>query len=665
MGNTVEAFGIGWLIGEKLANKNGKNKKQNNGRRNKVFKIGRMVGNKPKEYPFADIVDKLQDGDTVVLISDIIDSVSLDVAITIEGNGHTFFVEEGKVGITLRNDCVIQNCIFSVADKANGIKASKHNLEVYLSKVDFYHENNFSDNTYPSVIFLNFPLNILICDDVNIDYGNLYVKKLSGDLLALGDLFSRRSSIGVYENKNWSDTVTDIAGLVVGNCDVHISGKVGVFGSEEASLWTENNKSLIIDKFFLALQIFEEEKPLQKELVSGLHILGNVTINNVITPDEAKDIKRCEEAIELFRIKPVNNNTIINISGCWDVANHWVNHIDLGQIHFNNYEDKTSWYFYREEAKITWKNTKINYVNKFTPKPKPESQQKIVETPKIEEIIKPKVKSAQDQLNEMIGLTEVKKKVNTYIATSIVNKMKVKQGLPVVDNSLHLIFSGSAGTGKTQVARLLAQILYDNEIISKPTLKEATAKDMIGEYTGQTSPKTHKLILEAKGGILFIDEAYELDPSNGGSEGYKKEALTTLVKDMDDFRSDLIVVMAGYTAEMKKLLQANSGLPSRFVNQIIFEDYSESELIQIAFLQLSQQKQNLEEDGEMELKKFIHEAKESNQVNGNGRWIRNLIQFISQARDVRIVSDGSIQNDPKALTTIKKVDVCEGIDNFK
>lgn len=189
-------------------------------------------------------------------------------------------------------------------------------------------------------------------------------------------------------------------------------------------------------------------------------------------------------------------------------------------------------------------------------------------------------------------------------------------------------------------------------------------KDLIGEYTGQTSPKTHKLIMEAKGGILFIDEAYELDPTSGGSDGYKREALTTLVKDMDDLRADLIVVMAGYTEEMAHLLKANDGLPSRFVNIVEFPDYSADELVAIAKLQIGQLKQTLTPDAEEKLTAYIHESKQAGRVDGNGRWVRNLLQFISQARDVRIVADGSLQSDATAINKIAAQDVVEGIANF-
>ena len=218
----------------------------------------------------------------------------------------------------------------------------------------------------------------------------------------------------------------------------------------------------------------------------------------------------------------------------------------------------------------------------------------------------------------------------------------------IIDFSLYFLMS-----------RLLADILYEHGISQTNKMVEVTVKDMIGQYLGQTSPKTHELIESARGGVLFIDEAYELIPENQ-NDTYKKEAITTLIADMENYRSDLIVIMAGYTAEMQTLMQSNPGLASRFINKIEFPDYTAEELIAIAELELKKQGQLLEEGAKQVLESFIIQEKQAGRVDGNGRWVRNILQFIGQARDMRIVMDGSIEQDDRAVSIIKECDVLEG-----
>ncbi|PIO82827.1 hypothetical protein BSQ39_04175 [Loigolactobacillus backii] len=604
------------------------------------YKIGRLLGNKPKEAAFMAIENKLQNGDTVVLNSDIIDSVTINAAITLDGQGHTFHVEDETVGINLHNHCQIVNCNFDIGEKANGISVRETGIELSLQDCTLLHHSG--DNVYES-LFMKSPLHKLMVDNAKIDYCTLNTKQIEGSTLYLGHSDLPRFNLGFRENNKWSATEINVANLYAVNINAAIYGKIQTLNALDVSLFTYG-RQITIANFTMDLGLDPEQAITDKQIY-GLKIFGNTTLKNIFSPEADQELlDRYGKVAQLFIINPKDKGTIVNISGDWRIVNNWLNQIWNGNVNFINYKDVNQWRFKSEESKITWKNSNFRYKKDYTPKPKQ--------------------KSAQEKLDEMIGLEDVKKKVKAYIATSIVNKKRKELGQNVAANSLHLIFSGAAGTGKTQVARLLAQILSDNGIIKKSELKEVTAKDMVAEYLGQTSLKTHKLILSAKGGVLFIDEAYELDPTSE-SDGYKKEAITTLVKDMDDYRSDLIVIMAGYTTEMEHLLQANSGLPSRFVNKIEFPDYSEQELIEISNLQLKQQKQRLDDEGLHELGTFISQAKQAEKVDGNGRWVRNVLQFIGQARDLRIVADGSVDSNPEALNMITAADVREGIANFK
>lgn len=647
MGDSLNAFAIGWMIADSLGwgkgnkNKKPKEPKEPEERKNKVFQVGGKQGENPKEKAISAILEQVEDGDTIVLTSDIIDSFNLKHIVTIDGQGHTFFVADETVGINLYAHCKIKNCRLVVGRKANGINIRQAKTELYLENCVLTHRDteNLAE-IYPSISSKAI-LDQLLLDEARIDKAYLLTRKIVARNFSIGMPLGKPSTIGVYENEKWAETEIEAEQLHAVNTTLVLAGKIQTLYALESSVSTYG-KSLAIGRFTMDFTL-DSAQQFQKKQIYGLKIYGNTAINQVFTPETVDE--RFAKAAQLFYINPKDPAIQVKISGSWDLVNRYGSQVYNANVHFEDYRDKTLWAFYREEAKITFKDSSFKFKKMYTPKPKPQT--------------------AQEKLDEMIGLAEVKKKVKTYIASSVANKMRAEQGINVSYSSLHLLFCGAPGTGKTQVAHLVGEILHQNGLTKNKTVKEVTAKDLIGEYTGQTSPKTHQVVMEALGGILFIDEAYELDPSNGGSDGYKKEALATLVKDMDQYRSQLIVVMAGYTQDIEKLMEANAGLASRFINKIYFADYSAKELLAIADLQLRQQKQTVEADAKALLQSFITTSKAQQKVDGNGRWVRNFLQFIFQARDVRIVTEGLIKTDPKALNLITLVDVQEAIKDFQ
>ncbi|SHK96597.1 AAA family ATPase [Fibrobacter sp. UWEL] len=232
---------------------------------------------------------------------------------------------------------------------------------------------------------------------------------------------------------------------------------------------------------------------------------------------------------------------------------------------------------------------------------------------------------AEKKLNELIGLSSVKQEVITFRNFLKIQNERRKKGLSVPPTSYHLVFSGNPGTGKTTIARIMAQILKSLGVISSGHLVEASRSDLVAGYMGQTAIKTNKVIDSALNGVLFIDEAYTLSRSSENDFG--QEAIDTLLKRMEDDRDRLVVIIAGYTDEIKNFVNSNPGLASRFNRYINFPDYTESELEEIFKALVDQYDYTLNESGRRALQDCIAKAvSEKDNHFGNGRFVRNLFE---------------------------------------
>ena len=248
------------------------------------------------------------------------------------------------------------------------------------------------------------------------------------------------------------------------------------------------------------------------------------------------------------------------------------------------------------------------------------------------------IEAVNRELDGIVGLDEVKGYIRSLQSHIAMNEKRKQQGLKSASVSMHMIFTGNPGTGKTTIARLISRYMKAIGALSTGQLVEVTRADLVAQYVGQTAPLTMNVIRSALGGVLFIDEAYSL--YRGKDDSFGLETIDTLVKAMEDNRENLIVILAGYKKEMAGFLEANSGLKSRFPNVINFKDYTGEELVRIADIQASSKGYVIEKEAKEALRAFFDRRQAENSAEaGNGRLARNTIEEAILHQSSRIVNE--------------------------
>ena len=256
-----------------------------------------------------------------------------------------------------------------------------------------------------------------------------------------------------------------------------------------------------------------------------------------------------------------------------------------------------------------------------------------------------------EELNSLVGLDKVKKMLNELVSL-VELKNKAGDDLKLKNINLHMVFLGNPGTGKTTVARIVAEILYNLKYIKQNKLIEVSSKDLVAEYVGQTAPKTMAVIQKALGGVLFVDEAYSLASSKGQGSSYNEEAIATLIQAMENYRDNLVVIFAGYTKEMQDFLDMNSGIVSRIGYTVEFEDYTEDELLQIFMGMMKKSGFEVSVEAQNKVKSIITEYKDTKNF-GNARFVRNVYE----KSIVKHASNTVGKKQKKILKTIKEEDI--------
>ena len=264
-----------------------------------------------------------------------------------------------------------------------------------------------------------------------------------------------------------------------------------------------------------------------------------------------------------------------------------------------------------------------------------------------------KIEDLVAELDSYIGLSAVKQEVKNLINLVKVHKLRSENGLPTEDLSLHMVFSGNPGTGKTTVARIMARIYHSLGILSKGQLVEVDRSGLVAGYVGQTALKTRNVIDKALGGVLFIDEAYALN--GGGDNDFGQEAIDTVLKAMEDHRDDLVVIVAGYTELMRDFIRSNPGLESRFNRFLEFEDYSLDEMMGIFRMRCEKGQYTLAPEAEEAVRQFIAEENTHPETFGNARGVRNLFEKVLIQQSNRLAGLETVTKEDLMLLTQEDV----------
>jgi len=279
----------------------------------------------------------------------------------------------------------------------------------------------------------------------------------------------------------------------------------------------------------------------------------------------------------------------------------------------------------------------------------------------------PKSSNSQFELDEMIGLASIKQKVKEFANFVEISKIKENANMKSMPISKHMVFMGNPGTAKTTVATMLGKILQERGLLPTANIKHVSRDDLVGKYVGWTAQLTRDAIKAAKGGILFIDEAYSLSSGEGGTNSFGMEAIDTLVNYMDqkDVREDTLIIFAGYIKEMKEFIRTNPGLKSRIGFYFEFPDYSTKELLEIAKLQAKSYDMTLTEGYIKKLEEAIDNER-GVQDFGNGRFVRSVLEKSCLKQCARLMKDvvKAKNSSVKELGTLKEVDFSiEGMDD--
>ena len=287
-------------------------------------------------------------------------------------------------------------------------------------------------------------------------------------------------------------------------------------------------------------------------------------------------------------------------------------------------------------------------------------EKRTLEKPVPVDLTRQSIEKALKPLDALVGLGQIKKQVRRIFESKIIDQRRIKAGLKTIGNSSnHMVFTGNPGTGKTTVARIVAEIFKELGFLSKGHLTEVTRSDLVGEYIGQTEQITKDVLRSAVGGVLFVDEAYNLHRPHSQND-YGQDAISTLMKQMEDKRDDLIVIMAGYSDLMGDFLRSNPGLKSRVPHHLDFSDMKADHLLEVFKIMCKDHDYMLDDKAEKAVLSYLKHAKRQEISEfPNGRGVRNLFENVIRRQAERL-----LEKNYRAKKKLKEL-LLEDIPSYK
>lgn len=604
-----------------------------------------------------DQVNKSKLGDTIFLNTDqyLNEMAMLNKNIIIDGQGKNITINKNIVGFFLESSCNVtfKNIIFSIHEICNVVSISeKHSGTVTFQNVKFSYHKSIDSRDWVTPIANSSNETQIKFQSVDVPYIECLAKQIEIVDSSIGSIFSKPSQIlclvgegkrVILDNTYFKSMYKDYQCSLQFH-DVYSSGLLSLSecnGSidEITFLELEDQKGRVITTNKMFRKAFTNEYFIPPNNVIPLLSLIKAGENTQPFKVSRVKVENTNHTIYQNQLFILNQSTII-IENSMIESLSLKNYIDNTELSFSQTIDKSQWQ--------VGNNVKVSILNSKTELSHLSNE-----------------KNALEKLNEYIGLEGVKNSLKQSVAVAKMNSERKTRGLKESSGfSMHMIFTGSAGTGKTTMAKLYGQALYENGVLPSSNFLLATRKDLVAEYVGQTANKTHELIQSARGGVLFIDEAYSLIPK--GDNDFSQEAIDQLVADSEEYRDDLVIILAGYTKDMEELIETNEGLASRFKQKIEFPNYSMEELMAILLMIMKGQGIILNQKSKKEVlqsfKNIYLAIAENDGISGNARFVRNYVQDLITRRDLRISMKENINNDD--LTSLAINDIKDVEQNY-
>lgn len=551
----------------------------------------------------ADAIDKAREGDTILLNKSVeIGTIIVTKNLEINGQNNTIKIQEGAAGLEFRTKrAIVKNVTIFQSKHCNGIVNETPNGVIDLENVTFTFSSKNDPRDIYSPIFASDTATVTLTN-VTSDFFSFEASHISARHSTFGDFFGSQSALSASTIQLDSSTLTNIY--------LESDNLTGSTLTTYGECYCRVNTLDIGQINFLFYN--DPEKAFRKKFKDSSFVKDNITLFTINNCEKAiihdMRIATTEKAYQARLLQIIDTNLTLERSKKSKLLNDSLAQNSTITLIAG---DTNKWNLFNSEV-----------VNSST-------------TGKGQS-------SGYKKLQEMIGLSSVKEQIENFMAVASMQAKRAARGFSQEDTSnMNMVFGGAPGTGKTTVAKIIGQMLFEEHILPTNKFKVTTRKDFVSKYIGATAQQTHDVFMSALGGVLLIDEAYSLLPH--GEQDHAQEAIDQLVMDITEHKGEILVIVVGYTNDMHEFIEkGNPGLKSRFPNWIEFPSYTCDDLLDILLLNINKKNVALSQDDWDYLESRFIELFNATNVNGaldgNGRYIENFMNDLLATRDIRLAN---------------------------